>query len=336
MRSKLRGFTLVELLVVIAIIGVLVGLLLPAIKAAREAARRASCQNNFRQIGIACHGYHDAFGSFPSGYMHFGVALQRSAEEWGWTALALPYLEQSNLHGQLGVTKGRFFTQLSSSGAQVVPAARTVLKILICPSDSGHQAGLVHNDRHFSDGTGFLSSGQAAPFWPGSSNYIGVAGHCDVFSDVPNTGIFFGNSRIALNDIRDGSSNTVMVGERETFRCRGGAWVGVRTAVINAGGTRGVAVVIGHSRPKMNQDIVAIPWDTGRTGCGEGFSSLHPGGAQFLFADSSVRFIAQTISHNWSTDGSDPNGSLDDPKLSNNGIYQRLMSRADKLVISDY
>jgi prepilin-type N-terminal cleavage/methylation domain-containing protein/prepilin-type processing-associated H-X9-DG protein len=334
MRSKLRGFTLVELLVVIAIIGVLVGLLLPAVQAAREAARRASCQNNFRQIGIACHNYHDTFGSFPSGYMHFGVALQRSDEEWGWTALALPYLEQSNLHGQLGVTKGRLFTQLSGSGAQVVPAAKTVLKILICPSDSGDQNGLVRPERHFSDGAGFLSSGQPAPFHPGSSNYMGVAGHRDVLIDTPNTGIFFGNSRIGLSDILDGSSNTVMVGERESFRCYGGTWLGVRT--VRDSGRRGVAVVIGHSRPKMNLVTPAIPWDTGRVGCGEGFSSLHPGGAQFLFADSSVRFIAETISHNWATDGSDPNGSLNDAKLSNNGIYQRLMSRADKLVIGDY
>jgi prepilin-type N-terminal cleavage/methylation domain-containing protein/prepilin-type processing-associated H-X9-DG protein len=331
-RAMVRGFTLVELLVVIAIIGVLVGLLLPAVQAAREAARRASCQNNFRQIGIACHNYHDTHGSFPSGWLHFGVAQQRFGEEWGWTALALPYLEQTNLHSQLGVTKGRLFTQLSSSGAQVVPAAKTVLKILICPSDTGHQAGLVRPERHFDDGSGFAMSGQAAPFHPGSSNYMGVAGHRDVLSDVANTGIFFGNSRIGLHDITDGSSNTVMVGERESFRCYGGTWLGVRT--VMSSGTRGVAVVIAHSRPKMNERVIL--WSTNRTGCGEGFSSMHPGGAQFLFADSSVRFIAETINHNWATDGSDPNGSMDDPKLSANGVYQRLMSRADKLVNGDF
>jgi hypothetical protein len=177
-------------------------------------------------------------------------------------------------------------------------------------------------------------SGQPAPFYPGSSNYMGVAGHRDVVQDNSNTGIFFGNSRVGLADILDGSSNTLMVGERESFRCYGGTWLGVRTVMST--NTRGVAVVIGHSRPKMNLVTAAIPWDTNRTGCGEGFSSLHPGGAQFLLADSSVRFIAATISHNWATDGTNPNGSLDDPKLTNNGVYQRLMSRADKLVIGDY
>ena len=80
--GTVRGFTLVELLVVIAIIGVLVGLLMPAVQAAREAARRASCLNNFRQIGIASHNYHDVHQTFPSGWID--NPNDPNGEGWGW------------------------------------------------------------------------------------------------------------------------------------------------------------------------------------------------------------------------------------------------------------
>jgi prepilin-type N-terminal cleavage/methylation domain-containing protein/prepilin-type processing-associated H-X9-DG protein len=348
MRSRVRGFTLVELLVVIAIIGVLVALLLPAVQAAREAARRASCQNNFKQIGIALHNYHDVLNTFPSGYLDNPVA---SEESWGWSALMLPYIEQQPLHDALGVNRAQLVDRLRSpNGATTVPAARTVIKIFICPSDSGHQSGLIHNNRHFNDGVGFLASGQTAPFWPGVSNYMGVAGHRDVANAQPNTGIFFGNCRgtaaqcpnnasssIGIADITDGTSNTFMVGERDTKNCRSGTWLGVRNT--NGSGTRGVHVVSGHSHPKLNQDLPPTPggidWDIGRTGCGEGFSSLHPGGAQFLMADGSVRFVSETINHFWFPN-TIVNGTIADSKDARNGTYQRLMTRDDNLVIPNF
>ena len=91
------AFTLVELLVVIAIIGVLVALLLPAVQAAREASRRASCQNNLRQVGIALHGFHSAFGVFPaSGWTTAGPG-NAAGKAVGWRPLVLPYLEQESL-----------------------------------------------------------------------------------------------------------------------------------------------------------------------------------------------------------------------------------------------
>src|SRR4051812_19754715 len=93
-KSGQRAFTLVEVLVVIAIVGLLVALLLPAVQAAREAARRAQCQNNLKQIGLALHGYHDAWGTFPPAYLARPLTDLELSAGWGWGTLMLPYAEQ--------------------------------------------------------------------------------------------------------------------------------------------------------------------------------------------------------------------------------------------------
>jgi len=346
--GTVRGFTLVELLVVIAIIGVLVGLLLPAVQAAREAARRASCQNNLRQIGIACHNYHDVHNSFPSGWID--NPNDPNGEGWGWLSLLLPYVEQDNLSKQLGVTRGNLQQQFDAStgyGPQAVTAAKTSIKIFICPTDSGHEEGKLAAEREMQLGLGYAASGVTGGFRPGMSNYMGVAGHLNLAGAAQNTGVFFGNSRINISDITDGTSNTIMVGERETIECRSGTWLGVMDTGVappaqpasfnNGSHPRGVHLVTGHSHPKLNQDdLPSLTWDTDYVGCGEGFSSLHPGGAQFLFADSSIRFIPETISQNWANPSGDPNGISSDAKSNLNGVYQRLMSRSDKLVVPGF
>ncbi len=310
------GFTLVELLVVIAIIGILVALLLPAVQAAREAARRMKCSNNLKQIGLAAHNYADAFGNFPSGWIYSGAA---NSEVWGWGALLLPYVEQQSLHDQLRVTQANLAANLLSANWQpVVAGLETPLQGYICPSDSGYQGrGQVHNDRRYNGGAGFV----AHAYTPGVSNYIGVAGHnVDRVNNLPNTGVFFGDSSISFRDILDGTSNTLLVGERDTRYCRSGSWIGVRNT--NGGATRGIFVVSGHSRAKLNESVLA--WDFDPEGCGQGFSSLHPGGALFARCDGSVTFISETIQH-FHVHG---NGAEVNP---NNGVYQRLISRADGL-----
>jgi prepilin-type processing-associated H-X9-DG protein len=165
------------------------------------------------------------------------------------------------------------------------------------------------------------------------SRYVAVAGHRDVPDATLNTGICFGNSGVTFADILDGTSNTFAVGERDTFDCRSGSWVGTQNP--NGSGTNGYHVVTGQSHPKLNQDPIAIAWNTGRIGCGEGFSSLHPGGAQFAMCDGSVRFINETVEHFWFPN-TIVNGSIADSKNVANGVYQRLMTRDDRLPVSGF
>ena len=138
---------------------------------------------------------------------------------------------------------------------------------------------------------------------------------------------------VRLADVLDGTSNTLMVGERDTKDCRSGTWLGVRNT--NGSTDRGVIVVIGHSHPKLNQDATALAWDTDRIGCGEGFSSFHPGGAMFVSADGSVRFISETINHFWFPNTL-VNGTVAHSTDLSNGTYQRLMTRDDNLVIPNF
>src|SRR5712672_3144627 len=126
LRSK-RGFTLIELLVVIAIIAVLIALLLPAVQQAREAARRTQCKNNLKQLGLALHGYHDAFQVFPPGYVAgspFKDGETDTSPGWGWPAMILPQFEQGALHDSIN------FSLPVQNPANANPI-RTILPIFI-------------------------------------------------------------------------------------------------------------------------------------------------------------------------------------------------------------
>src|SRR4051794_22157681 len=106
MRSRRGGFTLIELLVVIAIIAVLIALLLPAVQSAREAARRAQCINNLKQLGLACHNYHDIVGSFPPGAINRGDASGNNwwaGVAWNWMTMILPQTEQTPLYNAINI-----------------------------------------------------------------------------------------------------------------------------------------------------------------------------------------------------------------------------------------
>lgn len=262
MSSRRRAFTLIELLVVIAIISVLIGLLVPAVQKVREAAARLQCKNNLKQIGLGLHSYHDRTGSFPPGYVS---QVGRSGEDlgpgWGWAAFLLPDVEQDNLHRQITFP-------LDIRHANNAFARMHSLKVFQCPSDMAVNTFSVMTE----DGQPIVEVAHG--------NYIGCFGNNEM-EDNPGAGngAFFRNSRIRIGDITDGTSNTLMVGERSSRLFRT-TWTG---AVV--GSAEAPALVLGTADHRPNDPHAHV----------EDFWSNHTQGVNFLFGDGSVRSIANAI-----------------------------------------
>ncbi len=274
-----RGFTLIELLVVIAITGVLVGLLLPAVQAAREASRRTQCRSNLHQIGVALHNYHDAFRCFPPGYVSaFDKAGNDTGAGWGWAALLLPTVEQTTLSKSFSVIE-------PIESAFNSPARITPVGLYVCPSDTITPTWTA--EKRDSLGNPLAAICQVA-----SANYIGVFGVTE--PGIDGEGLFFRDSKIAVRDITDGTSTTLMVGERSQRWCQA-TWVG--------------AVTDASLFPPANSPALPIPQNAsgmilGHTSEGppnapglecNNFSSLHGQGANFLYADGHVGYISSVM-----------------------------------------
>jgi prepilin-type N-terminal cleavage/methylation domain-containing protein len=265
---KSRGFTLVELLVVIAIIGVLVALLLPAVQMAREAARATQCKNNFKQLGIALHQYHDTHNVLPPGWL----ANEPEGEPgWGWATHLLPYLEQKNLE------EGAIHRHLPISDAANQKARETVLPVFLCTSDPtpklftlggggghDHEEDAAHNHS--------VDEGVAL-FQISRSNYVGVFGTLEI-EDVPaaGDGTFFFRSRTRFAQVTDGLSNTLMIGERGAKR-GGSLWQGVVSEANEP-----MPRIVGISDHPPNHADHHF----------DDFTSYHPAGVHFLLGDGSV------------------------------------------------
>ncbi|MCA9123088.1 MAG: DUF1559 domain-containing protein [Planctomycetaceae bacterium] len=290
---KRSGFTLVELLVVIAIIGILVALLLPAVQAAREAARRMQCSNNLKQFGIACHNYHDTYKKIAPGFLSKRNATGGKINDinlWSWGALVLPFIEQQPLHQQLDV--GNIHLESLTPGTARHNAMRVPIAAFRCPSDVGPELNSAR--QRFNWAGGGATNKRIA-----TSNYVGVNGAWNPDANGglrQERGIFIEDDGRAFRDITDGTSNVLMIGERRWQYKSQENPPAIRTqeAAVVFGIRRRNDVnqrsdVLGGGRIKLNY-TVANTADKRR-----GFSSEHPGGAQFVLADGSVRFVAETI-----------------------------------------
>ncbi|MGD9857790.1 MAG: DUF1559 domain-containing protein [Planctomycetaceae bacterium] len=302
-----HGFTLIELLVVIAIIAILIALLLPAVQQAREAARRTQCKNNLKQIGLALHNYHDVHLTFPPVSIWVRTVNAQNPHDGnhvGWGGLILPYLEQANLYDQIdmNVLWNGLLRQV------VVPAngaphwAETVLPVFNCPSDA--REGKCHPTWNVTKVT--LSDTPV-----GKSNYVGVHGGRDFnvrnpagTAAVQTRGLFIINAdrpqANKIRDVTDGSSNTAIVGERDSTTIlpanqqrRGSIWAGT-VMWIRAGAPdhREEKYTIVSEVANVNtRGLTRDPsWLLNGINV-EAFGSTHPGGLHFLFGDGRVLFV---------------------------------------------
>lgn len=276
------GFTLIELLVVIAIIAALIGLLLPAVQKVREAAARTQCSNNLHQIGLALHNYHDSQGSFPAGF----VCTQPQADPdytspgWGWAALILPFIEQGNLSRQIDFA-------LPIEAPSNLAARTMILKLYVCPSDRDTGVFTVE------------SKSGAALAEAATNSYAACHGvGIDLDEELDDfNGMFSRNSRVRFNDVTDGTSNTIAIGERGAFFTQT-PWAGA----VSFGSTR-----ITPNAPVINRNAIEdAPTQTlahidveminDPRGDEEDFFSPHTGVAMFLFVDGSVHSISTALS----------------------------------------
>ena len=299
MRERFRaGFTLIELLVVIAILGVLIALLLPAVQAAREAGRRAQCLNNLKQIGIAMNAYHDAIGAFPMGYLaeaRYRNGGTDTAPGWSWVSMILPQFEQGPLFAATNAL-------LSVAAPANSTAIATVLPGLICPSDATEGVFLVLD----AWGNGLATVGPASYAACVGGNESDTA--TGIHNDGLGTGIFYRNSGIRVASITDGTSQTILLEERAWAKAQG-TWVGaIPGGTIRRGSRNGCprsGALFDPAATLVQAHCHMLNTNSDPDGGLDDASSLHPAGANFLFADGSVHFLKNILA-----DGADlPNGT---------------------------
>jgi prepilin-type N-terminal cleavage/methylation domain-containing protein/prepilin-type processing-associated H-X9-DG protein len=273
-----RAFTLIELLVVIAIIAVLVALLLPAVQSAREAARRAQCVNNLMQLALALQNYESSHEVLPPGVVNATGPIQDQPQgyHFGWLSQILPYMEARTIYNHFNFKLGLYETPN-------VTTRTTLVRSFLCPSDNGPGRGAL---------------GMAM------NNYAG--NHHDVEAAIAanNMGVLFLNSAIRIEDVSDGTSQTIYIGEKLNDGLGLGWASGTRASLRNTGsGINQPNVPVPPNAPPVNSGVgqpsSAADGDAISSADAQrfvgGYNSRHPGGANCAFGDGSVRFIKTSI-----------------------------------------
>ncbi|HEX4613829.1 MAG TPA: DUF1559 domain-containing protein [Urbifossiella sp.] len=318
-----RGFTLIELLVVIAIIAILIGLLLPAVQKVREAAARSTCTNNLKQMALACHTYGDTYGGLPPSLVTINGSSWNTPNNGNygpnWIILILPNIEQGALYSQLSASISLQQSGNNDQGwANTIRAMNgTTVKTLLCPSDSGNSQPYTGNSGTWARGNYAANLGPLAPAGPGNANggFDGMSGSSN-FS-LQGQGPMWMVSRSpytrcqAIQNIQDGSSNTIMIGEIRAGLVAGdarGVW-----ALGQVGSSAIAAYATGDDQTinatNSGADDVQGCQDSPSQGMGccsgcnssqQTLRSRHTGGVNAAFGDGSVRFLrdstaAQTL-----------------------------------------
>ncbi len=300
MKRRSEGFTLVEILVVIAIIGVLVALLLPAVQAAREAARRIECADTRAQIGLALHNYHLTYNSFPPGNINRTAGNCPGMEEPGtsysmrfgnWLIAILPYMEQAALHDQYDV-------RFSNNAPQNQAVREASIASYTCPSDAevnvleipatgpAAAAGTKYRPGSYravsgrsEDGYNYLDSEMMFSYSARSRGPIHLVG-------------VWGFRTETLADIRDGTTNSLLIGESTTRTHQR-----FRTFWAYPFGYYALSGVTDQSRILLGDYDKCVETDGpgGDIPCKRGWGGLHTVGVNFGLCDGSVRFIGNSV-----------------------------------------